>query len=282
VIASEVREVRNPSSSVNRGYESIEENSSLRSEWWFWAGGRLEHRLGSCGVKVRLARVTLLRPVLEETVMIRMGRWWPVLAMLLFPAAQHVRGQRIACSSDDGAKHYCAADTRYGAHLVKQTSKEPCAEGKTWGYDEGIWVDQSCRGEFTIGSPEKGDAEPAAGRTVTCASENVARKYCPVETSGNAQLVRQLSEAPCAQGTSWGFDTHGVWVNKGCSADFVVGVPKLPAPREDRAKTKSQRLMCTSDDGRRTECDFDTQGATVQLTRQLGAASCVEGSAWGA
>jgi hypothetical protein len=56
-------------------------------------------------------------------------------------APQERQGQIIPCSSDDGEKHYCTADTRHGARLVRQRSQAQCQQGESWGYDEvGIWV----------------------------------------------------------------------------------------------------------------------------------------------
>lgn len=211
----------------------------------------------------------------------RIRRWLSTVAALLFPVVNAAIGQTLLCSSDDGEKHYCTADTRYGARLVKQTSQAPCTERATWGYDEeGIWVDKGCAGEFAMGSEEKGDEEPASGQTITCTSEGGARKYCPVETRGNVQLLKQNSNAPCTHGTSWGFDTHGIWVNKGCSADFVAGVPDHPQV-EAAEKKADQRVSCSSNDGRKNYCDVDTRGAKVQLARQTGPAPCDEGSSWG-
>src|SRR2546423_3400297 len=53
--------------------------------------------------------------------------------------SQERHGQIIPCSSDDGEKHYCTADTRYGARLVRQRSQAPCQEGASWGYDAPSW-----------------------------------------------------------------------------------------------------------------------------------------------
>jgi len=36
-------------------------------------------------------------------------------------------------------------------------------------------------------------------------------------------LIRIRSEAPCVFGQTWGFDDRGVWVDRGCRADFAVG-----------------------------------------------------------
>src|SRR5437588_1258393 len=198
-------------------------------------------------------------------------------------APQERQAQIIPCSSDDGEKHYCTADTRYGARLVRQRSQAACKEGVSWGYDEeGIWVDKGCGGEFTLGrGNDGGDARAEGGRgTITCASDDGRRKVCPADTSKGVQLVRQRSDAKCKEGASWGHDARGIWVDKGCEADFVVGVPGHPAGSA-KAAGKSQRISCASFDGRKNYCDADTQGAKVQLTRQISTAPCMEGSTWG-
>jgi hypothetical protein len=197
-------------------------------------------------------------------------------------APQERQAQIIPCSSDDGEKHYCTADTRHGARLMRQRSQASCKEGESWGYDEeGIWVDKGCGGEFTLGRGEGGDARSeGGGGTITCASDNVRRKVCPADTNNGVQLVRQRSDAKCQEGSSWGHDTRGIWVDKGCEADFVVGVPGHPAG-SGKAGGKSEKISCASFDGRKNYCDADTQGAKVQLTRQIGMAPCMEGSTWG-
>src|SRR5882757_2017960 len=98
-------------------------------------------------------------------------------------APQERQGQSIPCSSDDGEKHYCTADTRQGARLVRQRSQAPCKQDESWGYDEeGIWVDKGCGGEFTLGRAQdrgdaRGDARGEGGRgTIACASDNGRRK----------------------------------------------------------------------------------------------------------
>ena len=65
-------------------------------------------------------------------------------------------------------------------------------------------------------------ASVASAQTITCPSEAGARNYCKVETHGYVRLEKQRSTSPCIQGTTWGFDDHGIWVDKGCSADFTV------------------------------------------------------------
>ena len=64
---------------------------------------------------------------------------------------------------------------------------------------------------------------PGGGRTfvVTCSSDDGRRRYCPVDTSRGVKLLRQYNNA-CRGRDSWGFDNRGVWVDRGCRADFEI------------------------------------------------------------
>ncbi len=145
-------------------------------------------------------------------------------------------GPRLTCASDDGNRHYCAADTRYGVRMVNQRSGSPCTQGYSWGYDRrGIWVDRGCRADFIVripyGSgpyppgpyPPGPSPPPPPGAVITCSSNNGGRNFCPANTRNGVRLVRQRSDAPCRSGYSWGFDQRGIWVDRGCRADFALG-----------------------------------------------------------
>lgn len=60
-------------------------------------------------------------------------------------------------------------------------------------------------------------------RTVTCESRNYRYRYCRVDTDNRVRLERQRSSTRCLQGENWGYDARGVWVDRGCAADFRVG-----------------------------------------------------------
>jgi len=62
----------------------------------------------------------------------------------------------------------------------------------------------------------------ANGQHITCGSENFGYNYCRIRTGGQVQLTHQVSSRSCVQGDSWGYDSQGVWVDKGCRADFLV------------------------------------------------------------
>ena len=55
----------------------------------------------------------------------------------------------ITCSSNNGKRNYCPANTSRGVRLTNQRSGSPCVQGQTWGYDnQRIWVDRGCRADF--------------------------------------------------------------------------------------------------------------------------------------
>ena len=63
----------------------------------------------------------------------------------------------------------------------------------------------------------------ASRGTIRCESRNNSRNFCRVDTENSVTLRRQLSNAPCTRNRSWGFDRNGIWVDRGCRADFDFG-----------------------------------------------------------
>lgn len=57
--------------------------------------------------------------------------------------------ERFTCESTNGAPRFCHAGTRGEVRLVRQLSRAPCVEGRSWGRErDGVWVEQGCRAEF--------------------------------------------------------------------------------------------------------------------------------------
>ena len=59
-------------------------------------------------------------------------------------------------------------------------------------------------------------------QTVYCESGDMKRHWCSEGIGRNVRLLRQRSEARCVQGRTWGVDRSGIWVDRGCRADFEV------------------------------------------------------------
>ena len=146
--------------------------------------------------------------------------------------------QRIRCESlqsNGYGRKYCTADTRGGVRLTRNLGNSECIQGSSWGNDDrGIWVDRGCRAEFERlqydGSPSTATSNPypygTGGELIqrfrceSLQSDNYGRKYCPADTRGGIRLTRNLGNSDCSQGASWGNDDRGVWVDKGCRAEF--------------------------------------------------------------
>ena len=162
-----------------------------------------------------------------------------LLGIVFLACAGEARAQRsINCGSERGRYRFCPARTHGSARISKQFSSAPCILGQTWGFDDrGVWVDRGCRALFVLGEPSHrppggpGHRPPGSGRRrITCSSEGHRRHFCRADTRGFVHLARQLSRAPCQLGRTWGYSSRGVWVDRGCRAEFIVGRPTHRAP----------------------------------------------------
>ena len=61
------------------------------------------------------------------------------------------------------------------------------------------------------------------GYNIYCASDDGRRTICPTDTRGGVQLARKRSDASCDYGRDWGYNHRGIWVDRGCRADFRIG-----------------------------------------------------------
>ena len=132
-------------------------------------------------------------------------------------------GQTVRCESQDGRSRRCAIGGS-GAQLVRQLSDTRCIEGRNWGYDNGsVWVSDGCRGEFAATSGGYGSGYGNGyGQTVRCESQDGRDRRCSVSVRSDVRLVRQLSDTRCVEGQNWGWDRSGIWVSRGCRAEFEV------------------------------------------------------------
>jgi hypothetical protein len=179
-----------------------------------------------------------------------MRKWMAIAAFIVLGAfgaprmmaqsgTTYQNGNRITCASDDGRRHYCPIKTRGYANMVNQRSGSPCIQGQTWGWDRGgVWVDRGCRADFIVGGGNGGGYYPppppppgyyppprppqGGGGVITCSSNDGRRNFCETYTGRGVRLINQRSGSPCVQGQTWGWNNRGIWVDRGCRADFSI------------------------------------------------------------
>lgn len=70
---------------------------------------------------------------------------------------------------------------------------------------------------------DRGGEDDYRAQNIYCASDDGRRHTCPINTyGGTVRLLNQKSGSACIQGRSWGFNNTGIWVDRGCRADFEV------------------------------------------------------------
>ena len=145
--------------------------------------------------------------------------------------------EQVRCESRDHRYQRCSVQWR-DAQIVRQLSSTQCRKGSNWGMDRGgLWVDRGCAGIFVEagGRPGHGGGHGGPGgwnpggdwdRDIrfSCQSRDRRYNFCSVDTGRGSEvrIERQTSETACIQGRTWGWNRAGVWVDRGCSAVFVV------------------------------------------------------------
>ena len=168
----------------------------------------------------------------------------------------------VRCESREGRTAWCRLDTRGGVRLVQQFSDSACIRGRSWGVrGDAVWVTRGCRARFAA-SPYRDDRYYGyderrgrdydrgrnydyddrydrgyydnrgyydgrygndRGRVIRCQSHDGRYNFC--RTSGYAsrvQIRRVMSDANCRLNSSWGTRNGGIWVDRGCRAEFVL------------------------------------------------------------
>lgn len=126
------------------------------------------------------------------------------------------------------------------------------------------------------------------GQTIVCESQNHRQQFCRVDTRGGVALQRQLSNAPCRENRSWGYNERGIWVDEGCRAEFRLGGRGGGSNWRDddddygrhSDRRRAQRITCSADgDGYRL-CPANVRNDVI-LIQQFSRAPCRLDRTWG-
>jgi hypothetical protein len=156
-------------------------------------------------------------------------------------------------------------------------------------------------------------------QTFRCESRDNRTTLCGVDTRSGVQLVRQESRDSCIRGQTWGTDSRGVWVSRGCRGVFAVttgaysngaygygngtgvvypntaygyanGYPNTvyrsnggyaTAPYGSNGYSGVGSVVrCESTSSRTRYCSMDTRYG-VSLVNQRSSSPCIQGATWG-
>lgn len=121
--------------------------------------------------------------------------------------------------------------------------------------------------------------------SLRCESSNGRYKLCQAAVSGHVRLLRELSRSDCAAGRTWGWSNGGIWVDKGCRAEFAYiaqdarGAYGRGRDWRDGDEIVRGSLRCESSSGRSNFCAAPIIG-DVRMTKQLSRAPCRYGDTW--
>lgn len=179
-------------------------------------------------------------------------------------------GQTLLCESKDNDARRCTPPWRGTSRLVRQVSNSPCIEGQTWSSQEGlITVWKGCRGEFAARN-----GAGSGGYSVTCNSVGNRYATCAWNSRyGRPTLLEQLSGTACREGSTWGYSSNRIWVNRGCRARFGVA----------GQGGSGYSVRCSATAGNLpTWCGWDPQRGRPRVQQEFSARGrCTANTGWG-
>lgn len=117
-----------------------------------------------------------------------------------------------------------------------------------------------------------------AQQTITCESNDGGRRHCGPPNPGQVTLQRQISGSECIQDRSWGVDDRGLWVDRGCRAEFLIGGGYYD---NGQGGGPSATIKCESNDGGRKYCGQVDPRSQVTIQQQISGSPCEQGRSWG-
>jgi hypothetical protein len=124
-----------------------------------------------------------------------------------------------------------------------------------------------------------------AQQTITCESNDGGRKHCGPPNPGQVSLQRQISGSECIQDRTWGVDDRGLWVDRGCRADFLIGgggyYDNGPGGGQGGPGGPGATIKCESNDGNRHYCGQVDPRSQVTIQEQISGSPCEQGRSWG-
>jgi len=110
--------------------------------------------------------------------------------------------------------------------------------------------------------PSNVQAQDRGRDRVSCNSEG-GRVNCDADTSGGVRLSRQSSDSSrCEEGSTWGYTARGVWVDRGCKAEFEL-MRTNSRNGYTRIEPGTQLVVRTNDSIHANQADYRVYTGTV-------------------
>lgn len=144
-------------------------------------------------------------------------------------------------------------------------------------------------GAVALGALAVGAMAQRSDRRINVESRDGRRASVSINipASAKVRLVRQLSDKPCRENRTWGYNRRGIWVDDGCRGTFEIDYRNGNGnggwgdwdDRNDR-DDRTQRVEIGSANNRR-KTYRSSNIRDVRLVRQLSDKPCREGRTWG-
>lgn len=119
----------------------------------------------------------------------------------------------------------------------------------------------------------------AAGESrLRCESNPGAENFCAARIDGGARLVESFGSNACREGSTWRYDSRGIYVRNGCRGEFAFRTDGGGGGGWNGGGGATIEVRCDSNDGREQFCPADNRGVT--LRKQESRSPCVEGQSW--
>ncbi len=148
---------------------------------------------------------------------------------------------------------------------------------------------------LSVGASAAAQAQGYGAALLRCESKDYRDALCPAPTRDGVVLVGQLSRSACIEGRTWGYNRRGVWVSRGCAADFQLldrrgdgfrpsppgaGPPSVRPPDRNPGIWRELLVTCESHRYAYNYCAVPVR-SEVRLLRQTSRSACVYGRSWG-
>ena len=136
-----------------------------------------------------------------------------------------------------------------------------------------LWLVAVCSAAMAAAGGAASSAAAQTG-TIRCESRGSERDQCAIERGAQVRLVRQLSDRPCRQNSTWGVGPGYIWVFGGCRGEFAVSaIGAYPPPGSAYATPNQLRACRTEADRRSPRYSYDQ--IQVQPERREGSTAWV-------